>query len=576
MSDAYEFQSTRNVDRLAHAWLGRATLGLSPSALLLAYADWALHFAFGPGKQAELVRNAWEKSYRFALYVIRAATEPNAAPFIEPLTQDRRFRGPAWQAWPFSALHQGFLLTEQWWHYATTGVRGVSRHHENVVAFVARQWLDMWAPSNFPWTNPEVLAATRDQRGGNLYRGWRNWLEDVRRNQAGEPPAGAEAFEVGRNLAVTPGRVVYRNRLIEVLQYAPSTPAVQAEPVLVVPAWIMKYYILDLSPENSLVRYLVDQGHTVFVLSWKNPGPEDRNLSLDDYLTLGVMAALEAVGQILPERRVHALGYCLGGTLLTLAAAAMGRDGDDRLRSVTLLAAQTDFTEGGEIKLFIDESQVTFLEDLMWDTGYLDNRQMAGAFQLLRSNDLIWSRMVHDYLLGERTPLNDLMAWNADATRMPYRMHAEYLRHFFLDNDLFEGRYPVGGRPVALSEIRVPVFLVGTVTDHVAPWHSVYKFHLPADAEVTFVLTSGGHNAGIVSEPGHPGRTYQIATRREGEPYVDPETWHRQTPQREGSWWPEWVAWLDARSSGAVPPPPLGLSGAPDLGAAPGTYVRMK
>ncbi|MEW6487839.1 MAG: alpha/beta fold hydrolase [Thermodesulfobacteriota bacterium] len=575
MGDAYEFESTRTIDRLAHAWLGRATLGLSPASLLLAYADWALHFGFSPGKQAELLRNAAEKSFRFGLYALRAA-DADTPPHIAPLPQDRRFRDPAWRAWPFNLLHQGFLLGEQWWHYATQGVRGVSSHHENMVSFAARQFLDMCAPSNFPWTNPEVLRAVWETGGASLAQGLANWFEDHRRSLAGEAPVGAEAYQVGRDVAVTPGKVVYRNRLVELLQYEPTTETVQAEPVLVVPAWIMKYYILDLSPENSLIQYLVGRGHTVFALSWKNPGPEDRDLGLDDYRTLGILAALDAIGQIAPDRRVHGVGYCLGGTLLTMTAAAMARDGDGRLASLTLLAAQTDFTEAGEIMLFIDESQVTFLEDLMWDTGGLDNRQMAGAFQLLRSNDLIWSRVVHDYLLGGRTPMNDLMAWNTDATRMPYRMHAEYLRRLFLDNDFFEGRYTIGERPVSLSDIRVPVFLVGTVTDHVAPWRSVYKFHMPADTEVTFVLTSGGHNAGILSEPGHKGRTFQMATRAEGDPYLDPETWRERTPVREGSWWPAWSQWLEERSSGRIAPPPLGLPGAEPLGDAPGTYVRMK
>lgn len=370
--------------------------------------------------------------------------------------------------------------------------------------------------------------------------------------------------------------MIYQNHLIELIQYAPSTEQVYAEPVLIVPAWIMKYYILDLSPHNSLVKYLVDQGHTVFTVSWKNPTAEDRELSMDDYRRLGVMAALDAISVIIPERKIHTVGYCLGGTLLSIAAATMARNGDDRLKSMTLLAAQTDFTEAGELMLFINEGQVTYLEDMMWEQGYLDTKQVAGAFQLLRSNDLIWSRLVHDYLLGKRHTMNDLMAWNADATRMPYRMHGEYLRRLFLDNDLAEGRYEVEGRPITISDIRAPIFAVGTVKDHVTPWRSVYKIHLLADTdEVTFLLTSGGHNAGIVSEPGHSRRSYQTTSRKEEDKYVDPDTWLAATPKQGGSWWPVWQKWLAQRSSEQVAPPAMGApeQGYTALYDAPGTYL---
>jgi polyhydroxyalkanoate synthase len=389
---------------------------------------------------------------------------------------------------------------------------------------------------------------------------------------------GAEAFVPGREVACTPGKVVFRNRLMELIQYAPATDTVFAEPLLIVPAWIMKYYILDLSPHNSLVRYMVDRGHTVFMISWKNPGPSDRDLSLADYRRLGIEDALAAIGRIVPERRVHAVGYCLGGTLLAIAAAAMARNGDARLVTVTLLASQVDFAEAGELGLFIDESEVTLLEDMMAEQGFLDPSQMSGAFQLLRSNDLVWSQRVTEYLLGERPPMTDLMAWNADGTRMPARMHSEYLRRLYLHNDLSAGRYQVDGRPVALRDIRVPIFAVGTERDHVAPWRSVYKINLFTDSEVTFLLASGGHNVGIVSDPAYKESSYQVATRGRDESYLDPESWAQQAPRAPGSWWPEWQRWLERRSGGRTAPPEMGCASAgyPVLDDAPGHYVHQK
>jgi polyhydroxyalkanoate synthase subunit PhaC len=561
-------------DRMLHAALGRMTCGISPAALALAWTDWTLHLAESPGKWARLCEKALRKAGRFGDYAACAAAG-ECAPCIDPLPQDRRFGADAWQQWPFNVIHQGFLLNQQWWHNVTTGVGGVAPHHEQVVSFVARQILDMMSPVNFVATNPEVLQATAQQGGMNFARGAAHLADDWWRMLTETPPAGAADFAPGRQVAVTQGRVVLRNRLMELIQYAPATPDVHAEPVLIVPAWIMKYYILDLSPRNSLVKYLVDRGHTVFMVSWHNPGEADRDLGMDDYLRLGVLAALDAVNAIVPHRQVHAAGYCLGGTLLAIAAAWLAGRRDDRIRSLTLLAAQTDFTEAGELSLFIDDSQLNYLEDIMWRQGYLQTRQMAGAFQLLRSNDLVWSRIVNDYLLGTRQPMTDLMAWNADATRMPYRMHSEYLRRLFLKNDLFEGRYRVDGRPVALGDIRAPMFAVATETDHVAPWKSVYKINLAADADMTFVLTSGGHNAGIVSEPGHRGRHFRLARRTDGDTYLAPDDWAAATPARDGSWWPAWADWLGAASSGRAAPPPLGApaAGYPALDPAPGRYV---
>jgi polyhydroxyalkanoate synthase len=562
-------------DHPLHAATARLTAGISPLALLQAYTDWAQHLLFSPDKQRELVEKAARKWSRYVEYCLRACADPNSEACIEPLSQDKRFAGDAWQKQPFAAIYQGFLLTQQWWHNATTGVEGVSKHHEDVVSFVARQFLDVVSPANFPFTNPEVLEATIKQNGLNFVRGAANFWEDWRRVVNGDKPVDTKDFQVGHGVGITPGKIVFRNRLIELIQYAPTTDEVYAEPVLIVPAWIMKYYILDLSPENSLVKYLVDKGHTVFMISWKNPTTEDRDLGMEDYRRLGVMAALDTVAAIVPERQINAVGYCLGGTLLAIAAAAMARNKDERLRSLTLLAAQTDYTEAGELMLFIDEDQVSFLENIMAEQGYLDTRQMAGAFQLLRSNDLIWSTMVQTYLLGERRPMIDLMAWNADATRLPFRMHSEYLRQFFLNNDLAESRFEVDGRPVSLRDIRIPIFAVSTIRDHVAPWRSVYKIQRLTDADVTFVLSNGGHNAGIVSPPGHPRRHHQIASHKENENYVDPDAWQLAAVSHEGSWWPCWQNWLVKHSPGQASPPAMG---APHKGyaaqdAAPGSYV---
>ncbi|MEE4639357.1 MAG: alpha/beta fold hydrolase, partial [Wenzhouxiangella sp.] len=344
-----------------------------------------------------------------------------------------------------------------------------------------------------------------------------------------------------------------------------------------VPAWIMKYYILDLSPHNSLIRWLVRQGHTVFAISWVNPSAEQAALSLEDYRCRGILAALDAIQAIVPDQRVHANGYCLGGTLLAITAATMARDGEDRLASVSLMAAQVDFAEAGELLLFLDESQVAFLQDLMWAQGYLDRPQMAFAFAAIRSEDLIHSRNVRRYLLGLADMPSDISVWNGDTTRMPARMHSEYLRGIFLENRISAGRYAVEGRVIALKDIRVPLFVVATETDHIAPWRSVYKTQLFTDSDLHFVLTRGGHNAGILSEPGHPDREFRIGDRPAGAPYLDPDSWLAQAEIRQGSWWPEYADWLAAHSGQPIAAPPMGApkKGYAVLCDAPGTYIHQ-
>ncbi|MDR3407181.1 MAG: alpha/beta fold hydrolase [Methylovirgula sp.] len=555
-----------HLDRLLHAREAPLTSSLSYISLLLAYLDWALHLANSPGRRVTLAQDAAHKWLQLF----------TPSKWDAPSPDDRRFSNNGWNQLPFNFYAQAAVLGEEWWREATAALPGVAKQHSDIVAFAARQVLDLLSPSNSPLTNPEVIKATAEQLGWNFIRGGRNLIEDLRRIAEHKPLGDMNGFEVGKNLAVTPGKVVLRTELMELIQYAPTTGSVRPEPILIVPAWIMKYYILDLSPNNSFVRYLVAQGFTVFCISWCNPGPELRDVSLDDYRRLGVMAALDAVAAICEAKKIHAVGYCLGGTLLSIAAAAMARDGDKRLATVTLLAAQTDFTEAGELQLFTDDSQLALLDDVMWQQGFLDSTQMAGAFQILRSNELIWSRLIKTYLLGEHEKPFDLLAWNADATRMPSRMHSEYLHSMFLHNDLAEGHYKVGGEPVAVSEIDVPIFAVATETDHVAPWRSVYKINLLNQGDITFVLTSGGHNAGIVSEPGHPNRRFRMGHRPAHGRYLSRDEWKAAATQHEGSWWPNFAEWLADHSGHPVAPPSLAAParGYPPVCDAPGTYVR--
>lgn len=575
-------QNTQNfaesIDKAFQVTVGRMTNGLSPAAYLLAFMDWYFHLAIHPAKQLELLDLYQENITN----LLRLSMQYHSIATDDPkpeLKSDKRFADPQWQTYPYQLISQQFLMMQDWWQQAASRVRGVNQHHADVVAFSLRQICDMLSPTNFPWLNPEIQKKAEESNGENFISGFENFLDDFRRYQNNEPPAGAENFIVGKDVAVTPGEVIYRNDLIELIQYAPQTNQVYAEPILITPAWIMKYYILDLTPKHSLVKYLVKKGHTVFMISWKNPKEQDRHLGMEDYLNLGILSAIDVITTIVPKQKIHLIGYCLGGTLAAIATATMAREQDDRLASMTLFAAQTDFTEPGELGLFIDESEISFLENLMDEKGYLDTHQMAGAFQLLRSNDLIWSRIVREYMLGERKPLNDLMAWNADATRLPFRMHSEYLRRLFLNNQLATGTYQVNDRPIALADIDVPIFVVATERDHVSPWHSVFKINLLTTCDVTFVLTSGGHNVGIVSMPvKHTKRHYRIETLRENDHYIDPDRWYKKTKPTDGSWWPALQKWLVAHSSEKIAPPKMGNpeAGYAPIEPAPGHYVLEK
>lgn len=566
-----------NFDRSFKVWISTLTSGVSPGSLALAYTDWFVHLSLSPGKQVGLWFDAINKTQNFKWPSLDFGGW-SGEPCITPLSKDRRFKDCAWDRFPYNLYQQLFLSVEQWWQDAVTDVDGVSQHHTEVIAFINRQILDALSPTNFIVTNPVVQHRIQETLGQCLATGWMHYLDDCLQLLKGEIPKHMHPYTVGKDLAVTPGKVVYRNRLIELIQYSPCTEQVYAEPLLIVPAWIMKYYILDLAPGQSLVEYLVAQGHTVFLISWKNPTAEDANIGFNDYMKLGILESLDVISSILPKRKIHVAGYCIGGILLTIAATWLSRLKDKRLRSVTLLAAQSDFTQGGELMLFMDESQLAFLNNIMSQQGFLNKFQLKGIFQLMHSADLVWSYMVTHYLMGERPEVTELMAWSADATRLPYRMHKEYLEKLYLHDELAEGHYQVEGKEVALNNLRLPIFCVATEKDHLSPWRSVYKLHLYTNTEITFVLTNGGHNAGIVSQLDNPRRHYRIGKTAKETSYQSPDDWLDQHPDvKAGSWWTPWHQWLVEHSSATkVSPPNLGNDDFPPLADAPGTFVHQQ
>ncbi len=556
--------------------LATVTGGLAPDVYVNAWWDWFLNLAKEPPKQFEIMQEGLGRALENWSFALRAV----AGETLPPAEDDARFQDEAWSRFPFNVYAHNYRHYVDWWQKAWSNVPGVAPESERQLGFVGRNAMEALSPTHYLATNPELLDTTRAEAGENLVRGFGIFLEDVKRTLEGKGPAGTEKFVVGRDLAATAGKVVMRNDLMELIQYSPATDTVYAEPVLIVPAWIMKYYILDLSPRNSMVRYLVEQGHTVFMVSWKNPNAGDRGLGMDDYLRLGIRAPLDALASLVPGEKIHAVGYCIGGTLLSIAAAVLGAERDQRLASMTLLAGQQDFSEPGELSLFISPSQLEMLEAVMSRTGVLKSEQMGGAFALLRSRDLLWTPAVNTYLRGKRESFNDLMAWNADGTRMPCRMHAEYLRQLYLNNALARGEFESGGQRVDLAAIRVPMFVVGTETDHVAPWKSVYKARgLTRSSDYTFLLTSGGHNAGIVSGPVHPRRRYRMRTWMNDSDSLAAQTWFDTTEAGAGSWWPVWERWLAQHSSEVrVRPPAVGsiAAGYPPIGDAPGEYVFQR
>ena len=562
------------------AAIAQWTGGMSPQALGGAWWNVVSRLALAPGRQAQLAQTAIQKAIALAQFT-GSALKPQdeaVAPQAAGTPYANRFADPAWAKFPFNVLAQSFITAAELAREAVNGVPGTDAAAENVVGFTVREGLELLAPDNYLPTNPQLLQQTRAEGGKNLVRGMKYLAEDVQRMLKGLGPVGVENYQVGEQIAASKGKVVLRNSLMELIQYSPTTPKVYAEPILIVPAWIMKYYILDLSPKNSLVKYLTDMGHTVFMISWKNPTAEDRDVTMDDYLSLGVLAALDAINKVVPKRKVHGVGYCIGGTLLSIAAATMAQKEDDRLATVTLFAAQTDFSEPGELSVFISPAQLAMLEAMMWKKGVLESRQMGGAFQMLRTYDLLWNPSLQTYVKGERTGVNDLMSWNADGTRMAYRMHTDYLHQLYLNNDLAAGRYVALGETLDLAAVEQPMFVVGTETDHVAPWKSVYKVgKLVRSKDYTFCLTSGGHNAGIISGPQHPKRRHRVLTMKAGARLPSPEQYLKKVEPAQGSWWPTFAEWLAEHSTKTkVAPPKMGAAGYKPVCDAPGEYVLAR
>ncbi len=497
-------------------------------------------------------------------------------PVIETPKGDRRFKDDAWtESLVFDFVRQSYLLSSRFVNTVVSDVEGLDKQTKQKIDFLTRQFVDALSPSNFLMTNPEVLRATLDSKGENLVKGLENLLRDLERGEGKLRISQTDetAFEVGRDLAITPGKVVFQNAMLQLIQYDPSTPDVARRPLLVIPPWINKFYILDLKPKNSFVKWATDQGQTVFVVSWVNPTADYRNKSFEDYMLEGILAALDAIEKATGEREVNAIGYCIGGSLLAGTLAYMKAKGDDRIKSATFFTTLIDFEEAGELKIFVDDDILANLEKEMNEKGYLDGRTMAGTFNSLRANDLIWSFVVSNYLLGKEPFPFDLLYWNSDSTRMPCAMHSWYLRQFYLQNKLIQpGGVSLGGVPIDLRTIDIPIFIVSTREDHIAPWKATYVATQVYSGPVKFVLAGSGHIAGVINPPTVSKYGYWVNSKR----VKDPDTWLEGATQHDGSWWPEWGKWVGKHAGGKVAARIPGEGGLPAIEAAPGSYVRVR
>ena len=507
--------------------------------------------------------------------VKRMAGEP-VAPLATPDPRDKRFSDPEWSNNQFfDFLKQAYLLTVDWAQRLVHDAQGLDPHTQHKAEFYVRQIANAISPSNFVLTNPEILRETMSSHAGNLVRGMHMLAEDIAagRGELRIRQSDAQTFEVGRNLALTPGKVIFENPLMQLIQYAPSSETVLKPPLLIVPPWINKFYILDLTPEKSFIGWCVAQGLTVFVISWVNPDEKLAQKSFEDYMREGPLAALDVIEKITGEREVNSLGYCVGGTLLATTLAYLAKLGDDRIRSATLLTAQVDFTHAGDLKVFVDEEQIAAREREMGERGYLQGSKMATAFNLLRSNDLIWPYVINNYLKGKEPAPFDLLYWNSDATRMPAANHSFYLRNCYLDNRLARGKMVIGGAPLDLNDVKIPIYNLATREDHIAPARSVLLGSRFFGGTVRFVLAGSGHIAGVVNPPQKIKYQHWIGPKPSGD---DLERWLSQATEHPGSWWPDWLNWLKQQEAAEVPARQPGGGVLTPIEDAPGRYVKAR
>jgi polyhydroxyalkanoate synthase len=569
--------------RLVSDWLARQNdagprvpAGVDPLNIGGAFMAMTARLMAHPGRVMQAQLGFWQDYMTLWQNTTRRIMGMDSVPVIEADPKDKRFRDEAWQQSEiFDFIKQSYLLSARYVQDVVRQADGLDPKTAQKVDFYARQFVDAMSPSNFLLTNPEVLRRTAETGGENLLRGLNNLLGDLERGRGklSIKMTDANAFKLGENIAVSPGKVVFQNALMQLIQYTPATETVLKRPLLILPPWINKFYILDLRPRNSLVRYLVSQGHSVFMVSWVNPDEHLADAGFEDYMTSGVFAALDAIRQATGERDVNAIGYCLGGTLLATTLAWMARRGDTRIRSATFFVTMLDFTEAGELGVFIDEEQLEALEEKMRTRGFLEGSDMATTFNMLRANDLIWSFVVNNYLMGNEPFPFDLLYWNSDATRMPARMHSYYLRHMYQQNLLAAPKaLTLNGEPIDLSRIEVPAYFLSTREDHIAPWRSTYRGTQLLGGKCRFVLAASGHIAGVVNPP--DGGKYNHWVN----PALPPDTaaWREGASEMAGSWWPDWNRWATAHAPARVAARVPGDGKLKVIEDAPGSYVRVK